>query len=68
MSPTKGNKRGKEKKENRHTERHEDRYRDKQIKRDMQSSKHTFLIDPSTWPVFPSWERRADSALLGAAE
>ena len=28
----------------------------------MHSSKHTFLTDPSTWPVFPSWEKRADSA------
>ena len=66
MSPPNGNKRGKEKKENRHTQRHEDR--DKQIKRDMHSYKQAFLTDPSTWPVFPSWERRADSALLGAAE
>ena len=68
MSPPNGNKRGKEKKENRHTQRCEDRYRDKQIKRDVHSYKHTFLTDPSTWPVFPSWERRADSALLGAAK
>ena len=61
-------KRDKEKKENRHTQRHEKRYRDKQIERDIHSYKHTFLTNPSTWPVCSSWERIVDSAQQGAAE